>query len=95
MSGRHKARKSPEQTDEYGWLGLPAIYCDAYSVAGWPGDRIIRMVFSESTGPGWQPFYRAAIAMPVTDAKAFVKSLERQIERAEGKEVDDIGDNED
>jgi hypothetical protein len=76
-------RISAEGVDDYDWLRLPAVYCDTYSSAVFRRAGVVRIAFGEYVGRNYMPFYRSCVAMPISDAKMLVRTLTRQITRAE------------
>jgi hypothetical protein len=69
--------------NEWNWLKEPATFCDAYTLQVWAHLGVVRFSFGEYTDGDTQPFYRAGIVMPLSDAKALVRSLNRAIREAE------------
>ncbi|HUO91804.1 MAG TPA: hypothetical protein VMU22_02730 [Rhizomicrobium sp.] len=82
------SRKDPDADTEWRWLKTPATYCDTYSVDVFGGASIVRITFGEFLDRETEPYYRMAVALPISDAKALAKSLERLIKRAEEKKKD-------
>jgi hypothetical protein len=68
---------------EWRWLREPGIFCDAYTLDIWKDSQIVRIAFGEYTERGVSPFYRVGIAMPLSDAKLFLRALTRAIKEAE------------
>ena len=75
--------KDPENELQWRWLKDPATYCDAYNVDVWPGPGVVRISFGEFTNKEYLPFFRAAIVMPISDAKSLAETLIALIREAE------------
>jgi hypothetical protein len=73
----------PEKEPGWRWLKEPAIYCDAYTVDVFSDANIVRLSFGEYISEDVLPFYRVGIAMPLTDVKKLIHSLNKVIERYE------------
>jgi hypothetical protein len=65
---------------------MPATYCDSYSVNVWPTPGVVRLTFAEYTQPGTLPFFRAAVVLPIAEAKALAEHLIGQIQALEREE---------
>ncbi len=75
------ARSRPEEELGFRWLETPAVYCDTYT-ADWFGD-VIRIAFGEYTDRDHYPFFRTAVAIPLSDAKRLIRTLTRLVKEAE------------
>ena len=78
-----KEREDPAEETGFRWLQLPAIFVDTFSVDHFSGGTIIRLVFGEYVSREYVPFYRASVAMPLSDAKALARTLTRIVKDAE------------
>lgn len=75
--------RSAEGSEEYEWLRTPAIFCDTFVSSVFRRDRVVRIAFGEYTGRGYFPFYRTSVTMPIGDARALVRVLDRQLKEAD------------
>lgn len=76
-------RSGPEDEASYRWLEAPGIFCDYYFADYYSDSKCIRITFGEWVAKGVQPFYRTAVVLPLSDAKALRKTLDRLIHQAE------------
>jgi hypothetical protein len=65
-------------------LGLTALYCDAFHLTTWPGH--VRISLGEYFD---RAYYRAAVVMPLEDARALAKDLLQVIERESAREANE------
>lgn len=87
--------KSQREIDEerHGWKrDVPAIYADTFEVSVSPSSQIARIVFGEYAGREAASFHRVAVAMPIEDAKAFIRTLGRLIREIEKENPQDTED---
>jgi hypothetical protein len=70
-------------TDEKGYpheaAQVEAVFCDTYFLNIWP--EYLRIAFGEHLRD--RPYYRSAIAMPISDAKSLAKDILELVERIE------------
>lgn len=78
--------KIPDDDPEWSWLKAPGTYCDTFSVDVWAGPQVVRLTFGEYTDKGMLPFFRAAVVMPIADAKGLAETLTELIQEAEKEE---------
>ena len=77
------ARSRPDTEPGYDWLKMPGIFCDTYTADYFPSSNVIRINFGEYTDREHWPFYRAAVVLPLSDAKRLRATLNRLIREAE------------
>lgn len=83
------ARKNPQDDPSWNWLAAPAPYCDTFSVDVWAKPGVVRLTFAEYTDKEHEPFFRAAVVLPISDARSLGQMLEKLIKEAteaEGKQ---------
>lgn len=76
-----QAMKDAEEDPQTRWLAMPAIYCDDFIAAVWPG--VVRLVFTEATKRDYYPFIRSSIVMPLETAKVLAEEILEKIREAE------------
>lgn len=77
--------KDPTKDTDWTWLQLPGVFCDTFAVFV-DVSGTVRLTFAEFTQKGMLPFFRAAVVLPIADAKSLAKILTAQIAKAEKDE---------
>jgi hypothetical protein len=75
------AKGSEEDRDA--WKTVPATYADTFEVSVVPEAGIVRIAFGEYAGRNRPYFIRTAVAMPIDDAKALGRMIQRLIHETE------------
>jgi hypothetical protein len=75
--------RDPENTIGYRWLREPAVFCDTHYASYFKSANIVRITFGEYIGSSYSPYYRAGVALPLTEAKRLVRTLQRLVREAE------------
>lgn len=75
------AKGSDEDRDA--WKTVPATYADTFEVSVVPEAGIVRIAFGEYAGRNRPYFIRTAVAMPLEDAKALGRVIQRLIRETE------------